>query len=205
MNRHLSSASTTPRSRCAANRCASGFSLIELMVVIAIAAILTGLAGPSILRMLSSNRVQSEASSFVSDLMYARSEAIKHGQSVSLCASSDGGSCLASGAWGSGWIVYYDTSACGTLPSTTSPATTASTTQTLLRVRAAFKGSDTLAGASTKTCVSFNREGFGTNLGTSRLLFTLHTSPASTQTTRCVAIDLGGRVSTLTTADSSCT
>ncbi len=198
MNRHLSSTSTTPRSRYAANRCASGFSLIELMVVIAIAAILTGLAAPSLGKMFSSNRVQAEASAFVSDLMYARSEAIKRGQPVSLCPSSDAVSCLTTNTWASGWIVFSDATACGTPPTTSAPATA-------LRQRAAFKGSDTLAGASSNTCVSFNREGFGTNLGTSRLLFTLHASPASTQTTRCVAIDLGGRVSTLTTADSSCT
>jgi hypothetical protein len=36
-------------------------------------------------------------------------------------------------------------------------------------------------------------------------VFTLHTSDSATQATRCVSVGLGGRVSTLTTADSSCT
>ena len=42
---------------------AGGFTLIELMFTIALAGILTGLAAPSITKMLKTNRVQTEASS----------------------------------------------------------------------------------------------------------------------------------------------
>ncbi len=203
MNRHLLSvsiaASLTERAVRLRQR---GFTLIELLVVIAIAAILTGLAAPSISKMFQTNRVQTEGSSFVSDLMFARSEAIKRGQGVSVCASSDGATCSNSNTWNTGWIVFPDTSACGVIGAMGTPAA--------LRVRAGFKGSDTLAASYPTTfvnsCVSFNRDGFATNLSNAKVLFTLHASPVSTLTTRCVEVNLTGRITTVTnSAESLCT
>lgn len=177
-----------------------GFTLIELLVTIAIAVILTGLAAAPMSKMFASNRVQTEASSFVSDLMFARSEAIKRGQGVSLCASSNGTTCLGTNTWNSGWIIYSDPTQCNPAPT---PSTTIATP---LRRRAAFKGSDTLVATApaTNACVSFNREGFSSNLGSAAVVFTLHTTPTVAQATRCVSVGLGGRVTTLTTSDSSC-
>ncbi len=190
----MSSSPEHPSSR----RLRRGFTLIELLVVVAIAAILTGLAAPSISKMFQANRVQTEAGSFVSDLMFARSEAIKRGQGVSLCASSNGTSCLNTNTWQSGWIVFVDTNLCNPVP-------TASTVLTPLRKRAGFRGTDTLVATtpSTTNCVNFNRDGFSSNLGTTQAIFTLHTATASTLTTRCVSVDLGGRIATQTTSTST--
>ncbi len=189
MNRHPITAHTaTPRPAHAARPRERGFTLVELLVTIAIAAILIGLSAAPMSQMFASNRVQSEASSFVSDLMYARSEAIRRGQPVSLCASADNGaSCLGTNAWGSGWVVFPDSTQCG---SAVSPASSQ------LRIRAAFKGADTLGGTSAKSCVTFNRDGFSTNLGTGHFVFQVQTAPVVTSTTRCVGIDVGGRIST---------
>ncbi len=203
MNRNLPSASiaASPTER-AARRCRRGFTLIELMVVIAIAAILVGLSASPISKMFQANRVQTEGSSFVGDLMFARSEAIKRGQGVSVCASSDGATCLNKNTWNSGWIVFSDTTQC-------SPSTPTGT-QTPLRVRAGFKGGDTFAASYpasfVNNCVSFNRDGFASNLGgNAKVLFTLHASPASNLTTRCIAVNLTGRITTVTNSlDSTC-
>ena len=203
MNRHLLSASIAASLTERAVRLRRrGFTLIELLVVIAIAAILTGLAAPSISKMFQTNRVQTEGSGFVSDLMFARSEAIKRGQGVSVCASADGASCSNSNTWNTGWIVFSDTTQC-------SPSTPTGT-QTPLRVRTGFKGSDTFTASYPTTfvnnCVSFNRDGFASNLGgNAKVLFTLHASPVSTLTTRCVAVNLTGRITTVTnSSDSTC-
>ena len=172
-----------------------GFTLIELLFTIALAAILTGLAAPSVQKLLKTNRVQTEASSFVGDLMLARTEAIKRGQNVSACVSSDGATCLAANTWQSGWIVFSDSAAACSGASSTNPA---------LRVRKSFNGSDTfVASLSSATCVTFNREGFTSNLGTTKVTFTLHTADILTTATRCVAVDLGGRITTQTAGQAS--
>jgi type IV fimbrial biogenesis protein FimT len=180
-----------------------GFTMIELMVVIAVAGIMTALAAPSLTKMIASNRIQSEASTFVGDLMYARSEAIKRGEAVSLCASSDGVRCLNTNTWHSGWIVFSDVNQC-------SSATTSSTNLNPVRVRARFKGTDTLAATSpsgaTNNCISFNRDGLATNLGHPQVLFGLRAATPSDLSTRCVSVELAGRVTTqTTTSDTSCT
>ena len=61
---------------------ASGFTAIELMVVVAIVAILTALAAPSFATMVESWRVRLATEHLQSTLYYARSEAIKRGGRV---------------------------------------------------------------------------------------------------------------------------
>jgi len=167
---------------------AGGFSLIELMITIAIAGVLTAVAAPSMSRMFKANRLQSEASSFVGDLMMARTEAVKRGQNMSVCVSSDGANCVAANTWHSGWIVFVDTAG----------NCTASSSTPVLRVRKTFSGTDTFtASSSSKTCVTFNREGFTSNLGTSQVAFTFHTASTDDKATRCVLVTFGGSLSTV--------
>lgn len=169
---------------------ARGFTLIELLITIALAAILTSLAAPSLTSLFKTNRVQTEASSFVGDLVLARTEAVKRGQNVSACVSSDGATCLTSTNWQSGWIVFADSSAACSGTTATIPA---------LRVRKPFSGTDTFVPSlASSSCVTFNREGFTSNLGTSTVTFTLHTADNLTKATRCVAVNLGGRITTQT-------
>jgi len=201
MNRHLfhDRVATRHRSDALRRSGARGFTLIELMFTVALAAILTTLAAPSLTKLFKTNRVQTEASSFVGDLILARTEAVKRGQNVSACVSSDGATCLTTNTWQSGWIVFADSAAACTGTSSTSPA---------IRVRKAFTGSDTfVASLASSSCVTFNREGFTSNLGTSTVTFTLHTADNLTTATRCVAVDLGGRITTQTAGQvsTSCT
>lgn len=175
-----------------------GFTLIELMFTVALAGILTTLAAPSLGKMIKTNRVQSEASGFVGDLMVARTEAVKRGQNVSACVSTDSMTCstVATNKWDSGWIVFSDPSATCTGASAAVPP---------VRVRKAFVNGDTLVASTASTvCVTFNREGFTSNLGSATVTFKLHTSDTLPQATRCVAVDLGGRITTQITGQASC-
>lgn len=198
MNRPISLDRVAPRHGSVALRRARlrGFSLIELLFTIALAGILTSLAAPSLTKMLKTNRVQSEASGFVGDLMVARTEAVKRGVNVSACASSDGTNCLGANTWHSGWIVFADPTAACSGTTSAYPA---------LRTRKAFTNSDTFtASSASSTCVTFNREGFTSNLGTATVTFTIHTSDSYANATRCVAVDLGGHLTTQTAGQASC-
>lgn len=97
-------------SRCLANdgrvfRVASqlGFTLVELMVAIAVLAVLLGIAVPMFTDSTLGSRLRTQANDLAGAALLARSEAIKRNQAVTLCASSDGATCT--GAWASGWIV----------------------------------------------------------------------------------------------------
>jgi type IV fimbrial biogenesis protein FimT len=81
-----------------------GFTLIELMVTIAVMAILLMVAVPSFKEAMLGSKLGSYANSLVAGAHLARSEAIKRNQVVTLCVSSNGTSC-GTGDWGQGWIV----------------------------------------------------------------------------------------------------
>ena len=100
-------------SPCAGSLCpAPGFTLIELMITISIAAILLAIGIPSMRDMIQQNRLTGNVNEFVAANMLARSEAIKRGTPVTLCrsvnAESASGSNACSGTagdWNTGWIV----------------------------------------------------------------------------------------------------
>lgn len=64
------------------NRSSDGFTLIELMVVIAVVAVLLTVAGPSYQKLIERNRLKEASQAFKSDLQFARMEAIKRSRNV---------------------------------------------------------------------------------------------------------------------------
>jgi type IV fimbrial biogenesis protein FimT len=95
---------TSPQSR----RPSRGLTLIELMMGIAVAAILLALAGPSFTQALAKNRLGSAASELTGAVQLARAEAIRNNRRVTLCRSEDGSACSSSSSTWPGWIVFVD-------------------------------------------------------------------------------------------------
>ena len=118
----------------------NGMTIIELMVVIAIAGVLVGLAIPSMKSIIDNQRISAANNDLISSLIYARSEAVRQKKHVTVCASSDASTCKAGNAgianWNDGWIVFANTS------STTLTRNVA--TEPLLRVVASQKGISSL-------------------------------------------------------------
>ena len=75
----------------------TGFTVTELMVVVAIVAILLGVGVPSYRYITNAYRMSAEVNGLLGDLQYARSEAIKEGQTVTTCVSKDGIACTGTG------------------------------------------------------------------------------------------------------------
>lgn len=84
-----------------------GFTLVELLVVVAIVAILIAVTVPFLTYMLQDNRSVTQLNTLNGTLQFARTEAIKRGANIKVCSSSDAINCV--GNWENGWIVLSGT------------------------------------------------------------------------------------------------
>ncbi len=83
--------------------------MVELMVVIAILAILSMIAIPSFNQLIASNRITTVTNDLFGSLQEAKSEAIRRGIRVTLCPSINGTSCQSTTpTWTVGWITFVD-------------------------------------------------------------------------------------------------
>lgn len=143
-------------------RSSQGVTLIELMVTVAVAVILMTVAIPSFRDTIIRNRLTNAANTFMGALNYARTEAIRRNQNITLCKSSDGNACLTTGKnWETGWIAFIDTNRDGTRE------TGSSTNETLLRVWPALPSGYSLRpNANFDNFLRYNPRGEANNIGT---------------------------------------
>ena len=89
-----------------------GLSLIELIVTMAIAAIVLGVGVPTFGNVIADNSMASNANRFVASINLARSSAVRYQRPAVICASSNYNAttptCDAGTDWSNGWIVYVD-------------------------------------------------------------------------------------------------
>lgn len=155
-----------------------GFTLIEMMVTVAILAILIAAVTPSFRGLLRDNQAATQANALVTSLMLARSEAIKRNAPVVMCRSDDGASCAGSD-WAEGWILWADTDGDTTIDS-----------GEIVQVQEALAGNFTL----TATGSSFTYRPDGSVSGAADS-FELLPPDGDTDYGRCVAVDVTGRPS----------
>ncbi|MBF7730245.1 GspH/FimT family pseudopilin [Pseudomonas sp. N040] len=157
---------------------AHGFTLVELMVVLAVIAILAAIAIPQMNDSTLGSKLRAQANDLSMGAVLARSEAIKRNQVVNLCASSDGSSC--SGGWADGWIVV---SSDGTVIQSHPAAATGFVID------------------ADATNIAFQPSGVGS---TATALTICRQSPTAGSQERVVSISATGRASVAKTAAGSC-
>lgn len=87
-----------------------GFTIIEVMIAIALLSVLIVIGVPAFTSTINSNETVAKSNSFLSALKIARSEATKRRQNVIVCASNTQSNCTSSAnKWADGWIVFVDT------------------------------------------------------------------------------------------------
>lgn len=88
-----------------------GFTLLELMITVAIAAILLAIAIPSFQATIANAQLTTQTNNFIAAIASARNEAIKNNARVTLCTSTSATTanplCTISN-WDAGWIVFID-------------------------------------------------------------------------------------------------
>lgn len=156
-----------------------GFTLTELLTVVTIITIAGTLAAPSMASLIRANRAAGEITSLSAAIRTAKSEAIKRGTSVQLCASTNGTTCSGSNAWGNGWLVFSDANKNQTLDSG----------EEIISKEQALKPGDSLVASDSVSAVNVNGEGFAYGLPSAgQIIFTLKTSPVDDGAQRCLLI-----------------
>lgn len=161
---------------------ARGFTLVELMVTIAIAAILLSIAIPSFQATMAKSQLASHTNEFLAAMATARNEAIKNNTHGLLCASTDGASCNGT-AWSNGWIVCVDTNRNGNC----------NAGEQVSNIRSAINGLSIQGNASVATGIRFGSDGLLFGLpGTVRVCKATTALPAN-ENARDIVINTVGR------------
>ena len=168
----------------------SGFTLIETLIVTAIAAVLIALAAPSFGTTIDRWRVRKAVESMTSTLYYARSEAIKRGGGVGIQKNpkTTPGCTLANTnqEWGCGWFIFVDSNSDGRWKKGEEILQTINT-----------PGNVNVIHTSGSTNSKVDRYGMMSGLNAKGFTFSPEPTGVSSSATRTICMASGGRIRVL--------
>lgn len=156
----------------------SGYTLLELLITVALVAVIMAIGAPAMSDYIQNDRLITQINTLTGHMAYARSEAVKRTQQVSVCISTNGTSCTA-GNWEDGWLIYVDEDGDGSFTGG----------EEILRTQQTLKGGNTLAFGGIGPEITYDFRGYvnAASIGT----FTLCDSRSEG---RAIAISTTGRV-----------
>lgn len=164
-----------------------GFTLIELLIVIALMGVLLTLAAPSFRTYSAGQRVKSASFDLYSSFVFARGEAIKRRQTVTVGS-------LSGTNWGQGWYVFF-----GAAPAIPCPQDGSAPPPNVLRCQDPPVGVVVTGSAS----VDYRQDGRLSSAGNVGILVRPDVSDGSLRN-RCIRIDLAGLPKSTTTTGTTC-
>ncbi len=174
----------------------TGYTMLELLTTVAVAALLLSLGVPSLNSLVRSNRIVSDTNEFIATINMARAEALNNVLQVTVCKSRNQVSCDASASWHDGWIVFVDNDE-------DEQRDTAAPVETLLLVHEDLEGSNTLRSAAFSNWIAFRPNGLAIGNAANAGVFSLCNDAGATYG-RDISISRIGSTSIDENADGSC-
>ena len=137
-----------------------GFTLIELLIALVIIGVAISATFPTLTNIIANNKLTIQHNNLIRAISLTRSEAIKRGQRVSLCQSSDMLTCTKDSAnWNHGWVIFVDSNEDNQIDSADS----------ILRVQQKVAGMNISFGARTR--ISYHPDGIAVGASNGTFLF----------------------------------
>ncbi|WXL25094.1 GspH/FimT family pseudopilin [Ectopseudomonas mendocina] len=154
----------------------SGFTLIELMITLALLAILLGIAVPAVRDFIVKQRVSSATNSLIMSLVFARSEAVKLNRDVRVIPAT-----TAANGWNNGWCL--------------GPVTigTDCNHADVIRVFSANNDVQIASNTGSSPKIDFRRDGTVNHPTDTALKITADGLPANSESARCIRVSSQGR------------
>jgi type IV fimbrial biogenesis protein FimT len=168
----------------------TGFTLIELIITLAIGAIILTQAVPSFLTTIQNSHLTTETNKLVADINIARSEAIKRGVNVIVCSTANPSlfaagvhdpDCGGANDWDTGWIVFADDNGDGSF---------AVANDSLIRIGEGQATGSSVGFSTADTVISFSNDGL-LNDATARSIIIC--DDRGTSSSREIIVSLTGR------------